>query len=259
LNTRVCFFLLAIAQAPAMDEIVPVGATLADRRWQSVPELSDEFDGDKLDDRWWPNNPDWIGRAPSYFHKGNVAFADGNLLLHLRKETIPGMPEGFTYTAAAIKSKALVKYGYFESRCKIMPAATSGFWLYNHTSEYWTEIDIFEINGAKEPRTVHMNNHVFPPSAKEHWQVGDKWLSDEDLIGQFHVYGCDWNEKEIIYYIDGIERRRLANTNWHDALHLNFDVETHPTWTWSDSEDSLLPAVYTIDYVRVWKPAVPGQ
>jgi beta-glucanase (GH16 family) len=256
---RVCSFLAVIMPLSAMDSVAPVGDALAGRAWQPIPELSDEFDGASLNERWWPNNPAWIGRAPSFFHPGNVTLSGGELHLHLRKETLPEMPKGFSYTAASIKSKALVKYGYFESRCRIMPAATSGFWLYDHADDHWTEIDIFEVNGAKEPRIVHMNVHVFPPSDQEHWQIWDKWNSDEDLSAQFHVYGLEWNEKEIIYYIDGIERRRLPNTHWHDPLYLVFDVETHPKWTWSDSEDPFLPAAFTVDYVRAWKPVVAGK
>lgn len=219
----------------------------------AIPELSDEFDGTSLDtNKWWPNNPAWLGREPSYFHVNNVEVKNGNLLIHQRKERFPDMPERFTYTTGAIKSKMLVKYGYFEIRCKTMPAyATSAFWFYHNTDKYWTEIDVFEILGTKEPKTVYMTLHVMPPSLEKHLQSGDKWTGPDNLYENFHTYAVDWNKDEIIFYVDSVVRRKVANTYWHDLLYLNIDSEIMPEWIGFD--DSYLPATYTIDYVRAWK------
>ena len=36
--------------------------------WKFIPELSDEFDGKRLDTaKWYPYNPGWKGREPGYF------------------------------------------------------------------------------------------------------------------------------------------------------------------------------------------------
>lgn len=84
--------------------------------WTPIPELTDEFDGDKLDQaKWHDHNPGWQGRQPGIFSGDNVAVSDGKLHLTARVETLPDLPKGcHTFTTAAVKSKALVKYGYFE-------------------------------------------------------------------------------------------------------------------------------------------------
>lgn len=34
-------------------------------QWEALPELTDEFDGNRLDEsKWFPNNPGWLGRQP---------------------------------------------------------------------------------------------------------------------------------------------------------------------------------------------------
>ncbi len=218
-----------------------------------IPALTDEFNGTALDSqKWWPNNPHWAGREPSYFHTNNVEVKDGMLHIHQRKEHLPDMPPQYSYTTGAVKSKTLIKYGYFEIRCKTMPAyASSAFWFYHSTAKYWTEIDVFEIFGTKDPVTVYMNAHVFPPSSESHWSRGGQWASPDTLYRDFHTYALDWRDDFLIYYYDGTEIRKMANSDWHDLLTLNIDSETMPEWIGFD--DSYLPATYYIDYVRAWK------
>ena len=74
-------------------------------------------------EKWWPKNPRWLGRQPAFFYPGNVTVDDGKLLLAMRKQEVPDMPrdKGYhTYTSAAVQSKTLVKYGYFEVKCRPM-------------------------------------------------------------------------------------------------------------------------------------------
>ena len=41
--------------------------------YEFAPELSDEFNGDELDDsKWWDFNPSWRGRKPALFSRENV-------------------------------------------------------------------------------------------------------------------------------------------------------------------------------------------
>ena len=113
--------------------------------WEPIPELTDEFEGSDLDvSKWNDCNPEWQGRQPGFFSKDNVGVSDGELHLTARAEDLPNLPEGYhTFTTAAVKSKALAKYGYFEIRCKPMNSrASSAFWFYRSEPEIWTEIDV---------------------------------------------------------------------------------------------------------------------
>ncbi len=230
----------------------------ADRKWEPIAELTDEFEGDALDGaKWYDHNPGWKGRKPGFFSPKNVAVHDGQLHLTARVEDLEGAGEGFhTFTTAAVKGKALVKYGYFEIRCRPMKSgASSAFWFYHSTPEEWTEIDVFEICGVGEKwkNMYHMNLHVFrTPTEKKHWSRGGKWVAPYDLADEYHVYALDWSKEAIKWLVDGKVVREDKNTHWRQPLHLNFDSETMPEWFGlPDKED--LPSTFSIDYVRAWR------
>ncbi len=230
----------------------------AHSQWEPIPELTDEFEGDALDtSKWHDHNPTWKGRQPAYFHPRNITVRDGKLHLTMRHENLEGLPEGYhTYTSAAVQSKTLVKYGYFEIKCRPMRSSgSSAFWFYNNEPDWWTEIDVFEM-GAGAPgheRTVHTNAHVMhTPTDKEHRENGGRWEAPYDLADAYHVYALEWNEQELKYYVDGKVIRRLENTHWHQALTLNFDSETMPDWFGLPKEEDL-PSTFSIEYVRSWR------
>ena len=52
--------------------------------------------------------------------------------------------------------------------------------------------------------------------------------------------------------------RTLANTWWHQPLHVNFDSETFPNW-FGLPDPAELPATFSIDYVRSWRSVGPGE
>ena len=232
-------------------------------RWELIEELTDEFDGAKLDDakldgtKWHPCNPGWKGRKPGFFASENVKVRGGKLHLTARMEDRKGLPEGYhTYTTAAVKSKAMVLYGYFEIKCRPMDSrASSAFWFYRSTPDIWTEIDVFEIGGGApgHEHTVHMNAHVFhTPTEKRHWSRGGKWKAPFRLADGYHVYALEWDRKELKYYVDGKVVRTMKNTHWHQPLHMNFDSETMPKWFGLPKAESL-PSTFSIEYVRSWR------
>ncbi len=227
-------------------------------RWKPIPELTDEFEGKKLDStKWHDHNPQWKGRKPGFFSRRNVTVRDGKLHLTARAEDLPNLPEGYhTFTTAAVKSKALVLYGYFEIKCKPMKSrASSAFWFYHNQPERWTEIDMFEIGGGApgHERTVHTNVHVFhTPEEKKHWSKSGKWEAPFQLADEYHVYALEWDKESIKFYVDGKVIRSIQNTHWHQPLHMNFDSETMPKW-FGLPEKKNLPSTFSIEYVRSWK------
>jgi hypothetical protein len=233
--------------------------------WIKYEPMSDEFEGSRLDpNKWYPRNPDWLGRQPAYFYPGNVTVSDGRLHLAMRKQEVPEMPrdKGYhTYTSAAVKSKTTVKYGYFEVKCKPMKSAgSSSFWFYNNTPEMWTEIDVFEIGGgaAGFEKKYNMNVHVLrTPTEKKHLSMGEVWIAPKDLADDYHTYGLEWDKDKIQWYFDGVLVRWVDNTYWHQPLTLNFDSETMPNW-FGLPKDSDLPSTYSIEYLRAWKKD-PGR
>ena len=79
-----------------------------------------------------------------------------------------------------------------------------------------------------------------------------------DLADDFHVYGLEWDEREIKFYFDGVLVRNGPNTDWHQPLTLNFDSETMPEW-FGLPKDEDLPSTFSIEYVRAWKKRAAKQ
>ena len=45
-----------------------------DGQWKLLKKYSDEFENSTINEKiWYPNNPKWKGRKPTYFHGSNVA------------------------------------------------------------------------------------------------------------------------------------------------------------------------------------------
>lgn len=72
-----------------------------------------------------------------------------------------------------------------------------------------------------------------------------------DLGHSFHVYGLEWNEKELIYYFDGREIRRIENEICHGPS---------PIWLslaiirWAGPvTDAIDGKSMDVDWVRVWQ------
>jgi hypothetical protein len=238
----------------------PLSDQANEGKWIKYEIMSDEFEGSQLDpNKWYPRNPGWLGRQPAYFYPSNVTVSDGKLHLAMRKQEIPEMPrdKGYhTYTSAAVKSKTIVKYGYFEVKCRPMKSAgSSSFWFYDSTPEIWTEIDVFEIGGGAPgfEKKYNMNVHVFrTPTENKHWSMGEVWIAPTDLANDYHTYALEWDKDKIQWYFDGVLVRWVENTHWHQPLTLNFDSETMPKW-FGLPKDSDLPSTYSIEYIRAWK------
>jgi beta-glucanase (GH16 family) len=233
-----------------------VACPLKHGQWEPFPALTDEFDGDRLDEsRWFPNNPGWLGRQPAYFNPKNVRVAGGMLHLDAKKESLPKLPAGYhTYTTAFVKGKTKVRYGYFEIRARAMDSqASSAFWFYDITPEIWSEIDVFEIGARPQPANYYMNTHLFHTLVETvHWHKSRIWKAPYPLALEFHVYGLEWDPEVLRFTVDGAVVREERNTHWHQPLALCFDSETFADWFGLPKDDAL-PATFSIDYIRTWK------
>ena len=250
----ICLAILFLSQVTRAANDFP--CPIKHGQWELFPDLSDEFNGNRLDDtKWFPNNPGWLGRQPGYFNPKNVRIDGGMLHLDAKKETLENLPKGYhTFTTAFVKSRKLVRYGYFEIRAQAMDSqASSAFWFYNITPEIWSEIDVFEIGARTQPHNYYMNTHLFHTLVETfHWHKSQIWKAPYNLAKEFHIYGFEWDPDTLRYYVDGTMVREEKNSHWHQPLALCFDSETFPTWFGLPKDDAL-PATFSIDYCRVWK------
>lgn len=229
--------------------------------WTLRTDLTDEFNESEINtQRWFPNNPYWKGRQPTYFDNSNVSFKEGEAIFRVNQHGDLPLPEGYTHSAGFLKSKQRVLYGYFESEAKLMDAPwVSGFWLTMVEKDWWTEIDIAEncpcVDGQRQ--TINSNVHVFRAPAdkgnvKKHFSKPKKYVYPKELQNEYHVWGLEWTPDFIRFYIDGYMFREIINTHWHQALAINLNNESNK-WFNAIPDDNRLDQEYRVKYVRVWQ------
>ena len=253
--------------------------------WVLNEELSDEFEGTKIDTTKWfveGQNGDyyiWKGRAPSQFAPHNVIIGDGKLKLRTQWEPdynfskenyadgsnndVYGVHEGkpMPVTTAGIVSKKRFLNGYMEVKSKAGNAAmTAAFWAIG----YEQELDVFEqmgnpkIAGTILSNTVRTAIHDWSPPAVRPTKVfGNDELVTYKTSDSFHVYGVEWGEDFLKVFRDGkltyeVHQKELG-TDW---------VLNNPMEVWLDSEifkwlgvphKEELPVDFEVEYMRVWQ------
>ncbi|WP_252723206.1 family 16 glycosylhydrolase [Pseudotamlana agarivorans] len=288
--------------------------------WKLNTEVSDEFDAATIDENKWyivgkfengapfykhpdkPNKKVWTGRAPSQFSGRNYRLEQGKLILETRWE--PDFPfikevrkpvfgEALPYeniTTACFIGRKEFKYGYIEIKSKAADApVSSAFWAMGDMLEF----DFFELYGGTiNPNKKHLDSQLWwstrdwnkpvngKPTYTERKDVGFRVADD------FHIWGIEWDEKGVKYFIDGKLFSQVSNdevTAWAKEnrkkvslpddyngyvatkpISLWLDQETFP---WNDipktkaeleanspvgqKEDGVVD--FEIEYVRVWQ------
>ncbi len=254
-----------LSEAPKrLSEVLPLSDQQNKAGWVRFEPMWDEFDGPTLDtNKWTVGMYWWQGRQPAWFSPQNVVVRNGQLHLTMRREEVSGemKSKGYhDYTSAALHTKARSSYGYYEVRARPMNSGgSSSFWFQQEDPKVFpgwaTEVDVFELCGksAVHDRRYYMTLHVSAtPEEKRHWQVGGYWEAPWPLAEAFHIFGFDWERKELRWYIDGVLVHTVQNTHWHYPLFLIFDSETMPEW-FGMPNDADLPSTFSIEYVRAWK------
>lgn len=309
-----------ISNVVAQQDFYPFSDPNNTGNWILNTEVSDEFDNSTInEDRWYivgkfengkpvykhpdkPNKNVWKGRAPSQFSGRNYRLENGKLILETRWE--PDFPftdevrkpvfgEALPYeniTAPCFIGRKEFTYGYIEIKSKAANApVSSAFWSMGEELEF----DFFETYGGTiNPNKKHLDSQLWwsirdwkkpvngKPTYTERKDVGFRMADD------FHIYGIDWSEKGVKYYIDGKLFSQITNdevTAWAKKnradLNLPADyngyVATKPIslwldmeiFTWNDipkskeeleahspdekKEDGVVD--FEVEYIRVWQ------
>lgn len=110
-----------------------------------------------------------------------------------------------------------------------------------------------DINEGHHPGKVNMNIHNW---SGQHWARHEQWISPDDLSKDFHVYGLEWNERELIWYIDGVVRRVSRNEVCHGEVPVIFSTAIL-RWA-GEITDALDGTSMDVGYVRVYERAGPN-
>lgn len=198
----------------------------------------DEFDGTKLDtSKWSVAGTDTYDSTNSlvYYANNSKNVSVKNGLLQMKLEHRGSSNYTYKYNAPAgltTKDTANFKYGYIEMRARIpyKNGIQSSFWfktdgaLAANTSDTSAEVDMIETFGLTD--TVTPNIHKWYPAedATLHTQYNSngrtakiKKFDSASLSDEFHIYGMEWTEKEIIMYVDRKEYARFDITKDYET------------------------------------------
>ncbi|MDR0698950.1 MAG: glycoside hydrolase family 16 protein [Tannerella sp.] len=231
---------------------------------------NDEFDDDnsrlpnadawfyETGDHGWGNNElqNYIAAVSG---TDSCAIVSGGTLKIIAKK------KGDQVISIRMNTKKSWKYGYFEARLKLPRGKGTwpAFWMLPQNFRSWPsdgEIDIMEEVGYR-PGWVSSSVHCYAYNhAAGTGKTGEQYI--ETAESDFHIYAVEWTDDYIRGFVDGkmhFEFRNDRNDNKNTwPFDVPFYLKLNLAWggNWGGYEgidESVLPAVYEIDYVRVYQ------
>lgn len=250
---------------PVLEMEVPEGYRLVwreefDAEGESLPDTESWWF--ETGDSGWGNNElqDYVAGG-EYKGEKLAKVKDGKLTITARK--IDGKVRSVRMNT--IQSWT---YGYFEARLKLPKGKGTwpAFWMMPKNFTAWPkdgEIDIMEHVGYHEnyvSSSIHCTAYVHSNGTQKTKERLLKGATDE-----FHVYALEWTPEYIRSYVDGEQlfyynpedypKGRNADTwPFNDPFYLKLNLAWGGNWGGAMGiDESCLPAVYEIDYVRVFQ------
>jgi beta-glucanase (GH16 family) len=257
--------------------------------------FEDEFDVNGAPDptKWsfdigrGPLNDGWGNNELQFYKSENTIVQNGYLIITAKTEAFGGV----NYTSSRLKSrnKFEQKYGRFEARIKL-PQGNGmfpAFWLlgenfceaqtlngndvlcdsslpnYEEGNVLWPqcgEIDIMEYLGNK-PTEVFGTIHG--PGFSGGNSISKKYnLSNDRFDTDFHVFGIEWTEHHINWYVDNvlynqITRQDVAEKDgewvFDNSFYMLLNLAVGGNLPGSPNANTTYPQRMIVDYVRVYQ------
>ena len=151
------------------------------------------------------------------------------------------------------------KYGYFECRYKYAAAAgiNNSFWIWTRDPRWKPEegrpFEI-DINEGHYPSGYTNNVHEWMGTMTLMELIsadgGAATYPDIDFSQEYHLFGVDWEEDEIIFYLDRKETRRVKNEFCHSAAPVRLSAAVFRSA--KNHADAADGTFMEVDYVRVY-------
>lgn len=277
--------------------------------WELRPNLSDEFNG-SIDwtNKWFYSNNLPIVNAWKWNNGNNVKIVNNAAEIKMSHNTNNIPVDGTYFNSGILKSKGTFTTGFIEVKMKgaiiNVPGTDNGrgvcpsFWLYSDFKDnaaegetVYSEIDIVELqqfdyfNGEQDDifdmdHNLHLvlkengNRAWYRPKQNVATQKNHYTAPFDPSLG-YHVYGCEVNETEIIWYVDGKKVATKPNTHWNLPMYLTlslglrvpfvsfinnkFEPINPVTDARASKQLSAIPTSMSVDYIRVWKKSTASS
>lgn len=238
---------------------------------------SDEFDDASLDTSVWSvevNDFGGFNNELQYYtdREENIKLENGCLVITGRTENYLTRQ----YTSARIHSrgKKSFMYGKFEAKMKL-PYGNGmwpAFWIMGNNGGWPAcgEVDIMEMVGGDG----------CGPECGDNLSWGCMWYLDSNgeqlgksekapvvpgikYADEFHVFGIEWDETEIRWYVDGMEFHSVKITDpefseFHQPFYFLLNLAIGGDWPGSPDKSTVFPQKMYVDYLRIYKqPTIP--
>ena len=225
------------------------------REWKLV--WNDEFDyqtRDQLLKVWESSNAPTSHTLCSRWEE-NLEVGGGTVRLVNHKESRGGQD----WTSADMGTYRDFKYGYFECRYKYAAASgtNNSFWIWTRDPRRKPEkgkpFEI-DINEGHYPSEYTNNVHEWLGTMTQFKLLTSdgfkKRYPETDFSEEYHLFGVDWEEDELVFYLDRKEIRRTKNEICHSPAPIRLSMAI-TKWA-GEISDKVDGSYMEVDYVRVY-------
>lgn len=227
----------------------------------------ENFDGAEINRDEWSFEKGYIRNNELQFYEDsnkNAFIRNGKLVLRALKTNNPQKP----YTSASINTRygQHFLYGRIEMRAKL--PFGQGIW-----PAFWTlgtdigtvgwpkcgEIDIFELIGGNTvypngDGRIHTNIHTPEPANNK---IGGLFeLRNSSFADDFHIFGINWTEKLLEFYVDNIIfcRWNIEDVpELHKPHYILLNIAVGGNWPGPPEDTTVFPQEYVVDWIRYYK------
>lgn len=194
----------------------------------------------------------------------NAWVENGNLVIESRKESWTGPhnllhaddyttdPVTREYTSGQVESKGKFSftYGKVQVRAKMetTPGMLNAIWMVPQSGDWPPEIDIAEQLGH-DPNRLYTTSHY--GTQDDHRKNSGNYDAGVNLSDDYHIYGVEWDENEIRWYLDGVKVFSATEGVPDEPFYLIFCPAIGPDWTGDPTALSQFPLKYFVDWVKV--------
>jgi beta-glucanase (GH16 family) len=232
--------------------------------------MEDNFDtAGAVNSAIWTNdigtgNNGWGNNELQYYtaRPENIVVENGMLKI----TAINALYLGSNYTSAKIltKGKFDKKYGRFEARIKLPrgKGLWPAFWMLGANSDtvIWPdcgEIDIMEYLGDNPTTvlgTVHGPGYFGETAISKSYTLPNNRFDND-----FHIFGIEWGENYINYYVDDVLYNQITPKDvkgawvFNQPFYIIINMAVGGNLPGSPNGETVFPQSMLIDYVRVYE------